>query len=980
MKWILTFLLLIPSFSFAQNLATDEKLVNLGNFAECGLVTRFASSKIPSNCLTVAKNVYFDEDLSMSRRYGYTLYNSTPCANLSRIKGLWNYNSVDGQRYMVVFSSNSFYWTKDQRDCNKIDIISKRNEFAEYECVQALGELNCTNGVDLPFATDIASTHTIGTQHYPLSQQFYPKHIGTFRSRIVIAGINGEPSRIRMSGYGDSNDWDIYIPGVSTNSTSIDISGLEDGKDVNCLLGQFQNGYYIGRIDDLWQLGGNDRRDFTLRQVSNQIGVKDCKSVREKDNSLVWLSGRGIEKLSGTTINRASDGIKPEIDMLIKSAGNTRTKNYSDTEWTTGLYSNDRTSTDIIPGVVSPSTWSYIDTENYDFNLGTFTNTVSSFGYVSLGYSGVVRAFDDYILPNLSPNPVWTCTGDCASTLYAHNRIGLQTQSGAKTIHFTAPSITQMNGQWKMTGSVGQTGSVDYYFISTTDNYSTTNGYMFRYASSNYAFSISIYRLDAGTKVLLNSVGVGLISETYTINRNLNGVIDIKNSINQIVLSSTDTTYSPTDSTSYIGTDVISTLPNSADLMLIANIYVPSNHYLSGQFNSRIFDTTFDSPIGGPFYFYEITPIGSSVTYKVRDSAINSVAGMGPWIDVTPNISGEFRSPLTKRYQQYMALLTTQYSTQTPQIGFAGLSATSTGYYIADCVDVQGVTSWGNFRPLPSLTGASRISYYISTGTTCHEVTRSTANWTLQDANALIVTGFPKYLGIRAFLEPYTTTDTLRLNSLTVEWNEGSSRPPVATVVYNDRYYLFYTTNTAQGATNNMGLVLDMYDKWSTLAGINAYSATAYNNYLFTGDSNQTGKLYMHCDYGNLRSCYGDDGADYDFSIKTSDFDYGNPLDKKELKRIYLTLKTQETSGQNIKLNVKYYINGSTVGYSLGEAELTESVEPGYFIAKFPAINTLPVTFNWLSIGVDYISDEHNMTDSLKIYSISTVYKTIRME
>jgi hypothetical protein len=119
-----------------------------------------------------------------------------------------------------------------------------------------------------------------------------------------------------------------------------------------------------------------------------------------------------------------------------------------------------------------------------------------------------------------------------------------------------------------------------------------------------------------------------------------------------------------------------------------------------------------------------------------------------------------------------------------------------------------------------------------------------------------------------------------------------------------------------------------------------------------------------------------DNGSDFDFYIKTSDFDFGNPIEKKVLKRLYLTLKTEAVTGQDINLTVKYYINGSTTAYSLQSVNLNESVENGYFIAKFPVNENLPATFNWLAVSVEYDGKQ----GPVSIYQIRAIYKKLRYE
>jgi len=997
MKWLLSILFLIPSTLSAQGLAKGEQLTDLGNFSECGLVTRWASNKIPSQCLTKAKNVYFDEDMSVSRRYGYGQYSVTPCADQKQIRGLWNFDATDGQQYIVIFSSTSLFWTKSHGDCNPISGLGNLNYRNELECVQALGKINCTNGIDFPFSWDGISTSTLSTTHFP-------KHIGTFRNRLVFGGLNGEPSRIRLSGEGDGSDWDIQIPGQSTTPASVSISGLNDGKSVRGFLGQYQNAFFIGREDDLYSLAGNDRRDFTLRQVSAQIGIKDAKSVKEKDNCLIWLSNRGIEKMCGTTINRASDGIKPDIDSIIKASGNTRTKNYdTEQEWEAGLFSTSivnqgRTSTTIYPGSVVPSTWGYIIDTGSQWSSGTLVNidTYSVDGNIIL--DSISRG---YSIP--ANFPIWTCV-NVSSGVFTCSDISIINSSFTATVNqkqgiirlytpiniFTQVKDLTYNAYGHIFTDTQGSIDIDLWINADSDNPNNGNFLRLDLYSPNSTTGIGTAKLinrvsGSDNELASNSITVfspfsparAFNCQNIHINSSTSGLITATDS--SCGLSISAATPNPSiNTTNHV--IVLNNQNSNVASFRVGGAVSNQIYYSTGIFTSPIFDTNITTTVGGPYYFDGTNQIyGSTISYRIRESELNNIDSMGPWVIVSTNISGEFRIPLTKRYWQTQVELNTQYSTQTPIVDFISLQATNTGYYIGDCINAVDMTSWGNFSPLEALSGGSKITYYVNSGDSCNQVTRSTAPWQLQNANSPISASTANFLGFMVFEEPVTTTDTLRLDALTIDWNEGSERPPVSSIVYNDRYYMFYTTNTQAGAHNDSAIVLDLNDKWSKLSNIEAYSSIVYNNQLYTGDSNATGLIYVHCDA--VHPCSSDVSGPFDFSIKTADFDYGNPLEKKELKRIYLTLKSEETSGQNIKLNVKYYINGSTTPYSLtvstdAEVNLNEAVEPGYFVAKLPAINTQPTTFNWLAIGIDYAGNE----GPLRLYSIKVVYKDIRME
>ena len=140
-----------------------------------------------------------------------------------------------------------------------------------------------------------------------------------------------------------------------------------------------------------------------------------------------------------------------------------------------------------------------------------------------------------------------------------------------------------------------------------------------------------------------------------------------------------------------------------------------------------------------------------------------------------------------------------------------------------------------------------------------------------------------------------------------------------------------------------------------------------YEGNLLTGDSGDTCTL-RYQDIGNS-----DYSGDYSMSFKTVDFDFGNSIEKKVLKRVYVTLKSEERTGQNIDLSLNYYIDGSTTAYSLSSADLGEAVEPGLFVAKFPVPIDQAATFRWLSLGMSYTGNQ----GPIKIYGIKAIYRPL---
>jgi hypothetical protein len=972
---------LLPIFLFAINVFSqtptkDEKVFQYPDFGKCGLVTRYASNKINLECLTDIKNIVFDEDASILRRNGYSKYNSSPCGDGKKIRGMWTFNATDNQKYMVFLASQTLYYSKGDGQCTAI--ISGLNATNDMQCVQSLGKLWCVNGVDNNFYWDGTSTGT-----FTLPSNAKPTLIDTFANRLIVGNISGELSRIRLSGEGNGTDWTLEIPGYSTSPASIDISGTNDGKRITCLMGTYQGAYLIGREDDLYALYGYDRRNFSLVKLSNEIGCIDQNSVKEKNNALYWLSKRGIERMSGTSIERVSDPIRPNVDEIIKSAGNKRTKTYdTQSEWEAGLTNGEWTSTTIDPGNVVPSTWSKTDTTAVDFGYGTLVNVSTTIIDGSLILSYNMNLLDNFDDGNYTNNPTWNILNGGSYNPWSVSNYAVNFQLNQTGVYggylYTSTSTLTM-GKWsfKLTHYRHADNVMTYsrlYFISKGNDvsfqegvnylnqYANTDGYLLDIQSKQYelnTYIISLKKVASRTPTTLltfQTTKDNMDSNLWYIERDRNGKFTI--TLGTITQSVTDTTYN--ESNYILLYCVVSGYPQ--DYITFDSIYTPM-YYFSGTFTSQVFNTGIPTPVGGPFDVTYSTPAETQIDYFVRYAS----SPYGTWSDWTAT-SDTLRIVAPKQYWQYKANFYTNYSTVTPQIDDVTLNATSTGYYIPDCIETTGVTSWGNYRPTYNLNGNATLKYYVTSGNSCNQVTRSTASWTEQSPNIKIAVDTAPYLGTKIEFTPTSTTETIKLDALTLEWNEGEQRPPVASSVYRDRYWLFYTTNTATEAHNDSVLVLDSNDKWTLFDDINAYSAVIYNRELYTGDSQDTGYIYKQ-DVG-----LDDNGNSFDYKLITNDNDFGNPYSKKILKRVYLVLKSEEISGQNIDLSVKYYIDGSTTAYSMGTVGLSEAKEKGYFVAKFfPSVATA-TAFHWIKFE---IANNQGKQGPIHLYNILAVYREI---
>ena len=913
----------VPSRLSAQGEPPPPGLVfDLPNPKDCGLVTRMRPNSIAPGCLQSVENIYYDQDWSMYRRNGYAKYNLTPCTGSAAIKGLWNFMGRNGVSYLVAFSGGNMFYSPGNGSCSPIVSTGwGLTATAEMQCVQAFGQLNCTDGVDAPFWTDVASSGT-------LTNAPYGTLIGVFRNRIIMGGISGSGTQISLSGELNPQDWQLNLyPNLSTSPAIIDISGTNDGQAVKCLLGEFQNQFLIGRDHDLYALSGYSNQDFTLRKVSNQIGCIEPKSVQEVNNQLIWMSRRGIEGFTGTQIVPISYPIDPTITPILRAYGNSVSQTLTlPSDWNQGNLCASGNgacmSSTISPGDVVPSSWTITESST-TFAAGSGATVSTTVAQVTAGQAFVGSGFEEY--PSISP---WTVSGSWFVWPYTYNRYN------------DSLAACQLYG-WQ------------------GENYASVN------ASNSGSMSETVSILEGGTLV-------PRYSNTYTADACTVSDIDISTQTaatfvvvvkdNRSGYTMTSPAFSKTKDIIYMTGNVAKYagfLPNSQPFFDMPEpMYV-----LSSTFTSAAYDTGMSTPTYGPFVVGFSSDSISGLSFSAAASSSSNSGFDSPPIAQIP---GALFSASARRYIEYNAnFITTSSSMSFAVLSTVTLSASTTGYYITPCIAVSSPTSWGAFA-VDAVTNGGSFSFAISTGATCNAATSPSATWNAQSPNAQIsVSTGVAYIAARALFSLASATQAPTLNDMVFTWNNGSSRPPTSSVQYSNRYYLFYTTSTAAGSHNDHALVYDYNSKWTLLSDVSAYSATLYNNVPFLGDSNATGSIFQF-DTGQ-----DDAGNPYSMSFKTADMDLGNPAQRKVFQTLYLTADGPASASQNISVSCNYSLDGSSTTYPLSSTNLSEAPEAsGYYVAKMPFPISQPTSGHWINLSCSYTGAQ----GPVRIYSLKLIY------
>lgn len=951
---LLLITLAVPSFG-----QQAEQVFPLPLFRD-GLYTRYSANVIPDGALSEALNVVLDQDVDgvVVARNGYAKYNTSAITDTKTVRGLWSFDAADGTKYFVAHSSMSFYRTTGDGTWTQILGLTGFSATNDFDCVQTIGKLYCGNG-EVVFSWDGTSTTTVSGA--PIGNL-----IGRFRNRLLIAGIPGSKARLRGSGELDAEDWTLQIPGVSTTPFNIAFGGADDGEEITCLMGVYQDVFIVGKRNSLWGLYGFGRTDFQVRELSREVGCIEKRSVREKNNCLYWMSQRGIEKFCGAAIERISDPIRDKIDTIIVTAGNSRSaSDSSQADFEAGNLvasgAGAPISATISAGNLVTSTSTRIDVSSSDFVGGTLTSVATSYsdGMVVLSTLAITDNFTD---GDYTSSPAWTFSGQSNYWSVDTGRLKYdaiqQDVDESGSLYVASRNLNQ--GTWSYDLDLIRNGGddvwADFVFSASGPNKSSASGYLFRTkivtnsCSTNFTENIcdtinSIYRLDSGSEVLISSAVELSESEfptSVTITKNGSSItVDAAGEI----ITATDSTYTTSSNIILHANSAIPEPSARHPVILYDNISYPG-FQPTGTFVSRIFDTGFSTPVYGQFsstYTAYNSQGEGNIAFYIQTSTASDGGGFIPLVS-----SSDTLRPVGidgRRYFRYQAEFSTSVSTKTPSLDAASLDAATTGYFISQCRNPgTEITDWGLFSCTQDLSDGS-LTYYVSTGATCNSVTRTTATWNAQTNNTSISIATAAYVAYRVLFGIDSSTEVPRVRDCTINWTEGESRPPVASGVYRDRYYLAYTSSTA-GSGNDHLLVLDKNDKWTLFNNHNCYSLTNYERNLYCGSSTDAGQVWR-LDVGT-----DDDGTAITSRVRTKAFNFGMPERRKKFSRLYLDLEPSPELSQTISLTGRYTLERSTPVYSLGPVDLNE--DPGSIMtSKFPFSLTNPISGRYIQIELE---------------------------
>lgn len=889
-KCIIVFFICLITFLYAQSLP-----VNFYSFVG-GLNTKWSKNVLLDNQCSDVDNLLFDKKLGLIKRDGYKLKATINSAG-NYINGI-EYNKSSGDKFYIQQKGSSLYKSIDLETWESFETGLNTTydcRFAVYQ--EDLWRVNGNNMVASYNATTLTT------------YSFIPKgrFIAIYNESIFIGNTIDEKSALYFSdvvaGPKSSTAWkSTYAFYVNRNSGD-EITGLY----------VWQGILWIFTKNSIWGLSGYSIDDYTLRKYTDEFGCIDDRTIQVKDNSLLFLSSKGLIRFNGSMSEIISEMIEPSInDLSAISKVDRRWTQTTQSEFQLGTANN----VDITnyPGEIRNSSATYkLWTSSTDFSNGMLSGSVN-IDTVTFSRNGLicneVGLTDDFSSGVISSS--WTITSNTYFTnsdwradnytLYL-STAGATSYSKRGTIFFNNyKDYGRRKFDTKMHGS-----QLQIYVFSDDDLQADKKTYLGLALSYQNGEGLRLYENNSVGTWNVDAVQDFLRPSDITSDQALWQYLSSTRTF--CVGKDYDGKYSLTvDNREWKRGIIFHNLNYAKDVNLSAfriegpsqdkamNYNIDNFGIYTSTYSTYIssWDTTVASPIWEVFTSSAPTYGMSDIGFQTRVSSTG--ATWDDWIGVA---NGAIPTSASKRYIQIKATTTvnTMYEVLSPEIRELYLSRNSTGSFTSQEKYVGSVTKWGTI----DIDDTDNIGYFVAGATSSYNL--SIASYIpVSNGDTIPLNPSANYV---KWQSTYTSAVSQITYGVTLNWDEGSGAggsSRYASGVFDKRYWLSCSSNNS---TNNIIYVLDSNDVFTKFSNIDANMLFEFNNQKYFASSKDNNIFEfddINTDSGTAINSFWKSGHNY----------LGNQDIYKWLRYVFFTGRKQ--SGDFI--NFDYSLDNSTVTYN----------------------------------------------------------------
>jgi hypothetical protein len=899
--YLIYFIFLLPIFCTSQQI----QQFNVNDFGG-GLFDKWSTDIIPDNCAQDIQNFYIDEeeDIGLVKRRGYikdnyTAYSTFPVTNII------DYSRNTGESYKVIICGNYIYHTSATIE----NLIENNWDNSDTTSVLTwLGEVFFINPNKVLMSWD-------GNDKTLYDNAPKGRFAIVYGSRLIISGINSNNSVIYWSDINNASSWDFTY--------NVDYIGKADNDYITGMF-VYNGNLYITKNKAIYVIVGLDPLSWEIRNITNEVGCIDCKSIQEFNGYTYFMSRRGIEKFDGINCRKVSDKIdnlayknNRSIYNYLNGYGKKQVY-YGNTYFNSSTYSSIQIDTTTIPGTLKLN--DIYGTANLG-NAGTGAKSYNGIAVDSIGNPHIVRKQNNSLYYSSYTKTIdsWTKNFITYSindgSVSSFQDIALNSSNDPMVCYYytTLPeptydlkftSYTQgvgWNSQIRTIESVGDAGKYCKIQVDSLGQphmvWWTENG-----SNSDIRYSSFTYGIGWSSSTVFGDIpGVYGLDFKLDSKNNAHIVFDYANTL---ILYSSFTIGSgwslnvviyPPESNVFPSLDIDSL--DNAWISYTGNNYIA---YSSYTYSLRRTDNT--KSVSQVPYKSNIVLDKDNVymIYDLNDVLYYSYNDYGLW---TTNILSSFGrySDMAKK-GNYIHCIYVDGNNNL--IYYGGALA---GTYVTTPIKINNnFSSWGNFV-VSDLNSGGYISYYIRNSTYSFSSNNNPA-WRIINKNDLL-TGTTPYIQLKIVFGININENHPKIDGLSFYWYYNNIPFLCASAVYKDHYWLSISTITGT-ITNNTIIVMDNKDNFTKFQGIEASSLGLYNDNLYSGSALNDGFVYKQ----DIAGTYTDNGKPISAYWVSKDYNMGTGLNEKSYQTVWLTaMNDGSTINLNYSLDCSTYVWSKTI-------------------------------------------------------------------
>jgi len=848
---------------------------------------------------------------SLKKRKGYIKQNTMSIAT-SPVTGSLRYFDVNGNNTVIV--------------CNDINCAQSLNggTFSNFVTTATVNirfwSLVAANGISYGANDKQDKVWVLSNGSLSYSNTIPKcKILDVTKDRMVCANTNANPNSVNYSKQGDFTTWTIGALSVDPWTDNIgnpgqQITGLKNWNGTEYI--------FMDQSITACQLG--DQYNTQCNQISPAVGTSDPLSIIITPRGIMFKGSDGNYWLIGP-----QDIMRP-ISLRIKNLLSTAAsgKQYSNTQttqadWQAGTQTQSGNwNTVDTPGSILPSTTTLGDFGGSKFiTPNTFLNVSTATGVLALSSN----TFSD-ICNGSTAGSLWTAeSGSSKYNCVANSFFPAQAGGGAM---WASSYVSSGSFSWS-TNMNASGGIFDMYFMSLSTT--THTGY---YAEITGGATIALKKGPAGTTLCTGPSNTQSgVSIPYNIFVSTSGHFIVSASTGAAMIvqcEAYDTTYS--------SSTFVEVATNKSNLSFSLISFYGYHH--TGKYVSVGFDSGFAPPavpIYGMFNSTFTTAL-NNIEYQTVFWTNTSVDNASWNANVASSDTFRVLSA-NRRYSRYEIDFTTNISTKTPTVTSANWVAASTGAYVSQCINTNGMsTSYGLLSCDTTLAGGGSIVYASSGTASCAQPPDVTLAWTSVTNNTIptISTNTVTWLRFDSLLS--SGTDQAQINSCTLNWVNGTLAPTVFGLYDPLGNNALWSFSVNQSSYTNRVLKYDLNNDAMYPFSLNASSLLYNNNAIYFGGSNGG---YWNL-YGNADN---DNGQAINAYFKTKDFNCGDPFQEGIFQDFSMVNVNQNSSSMT---NTYILGNGITNNYSVS---LSTDSTKAYVRSNKALPITSPVSFANFKLG-----------------------------